>query len=79
MDGTAICAVYAPFDAGPRDRRPQSGALIKTMDKKRPKNTPFDIRQVALHYWSIPHGSRIRKNLEAVLVTGGPSACGEVF
>jgi hypothetical protein len=79
MDGTAICAVHAPFDAGPRDRRPRSGALNKKLARKRPKNTPFDIRQVALHYWSILHGSRIRKNLDAVLVTGGPSACGEVF
>lgn len=79
MDGTAICAVHAPFDAGRRDGRPQSEALNKKFARKRPKNTPFDIHQIALHYWSISHDSRIRENLDAVVVTGGPSACEEVF
>jgi ATP-dependent DNA helicase RecQ len=60
-------------------RRPQSEALNKQLARKRPKNTPFDIHQVALHYWSISNGSRIRENFDAVLVTGVPSACGEVF
>lgn len=79
MDGSGICADHAPFAAGPRDRRPQSEALNKKLARKRLGTTPFDIHQVALHYWSISNGSRIRKDLDAVLVTGGPSACGEVF
>lgn len=79
MDGTATCAVHAPFNAGPRDRRPRSGVLNKKLARKPPEKTQFDIRQVALHYWAILHGSRIPKNLDAVLVTGGPSAGGEVF
>ena len=79
MDGSGINAGHAPLNAGPRERGPRSEALREKIARKRPKNTPFDIRQVAVHYWSISHARRIRKALDAVVATSGPNVCGEVF
>lgn len=80
MDGSRINADHDPLNAGPRDRGPRSETLRKIVAGKRPKNTSVDIRQVAIHhYWSISHARRIHKDLDAVVATGGPNACGEVF
>jgi len=79
MDGSGINADHAPLNARSREPGPRSEALRKKLAIKRPKNTSFDIRQVAVHYWSIFHARRIRKALDAVVATSGPNACGEVF
>lgn len=79
MDGSGINADHALLNAGPRKRGPRSEALRKILTRKRPKNILFDIRQVTVHDWSISHARRIRKDLDAVVATGGPNACAEVF
>lgn len=79
MDGSGINADYAPLNARPLEPGPRSEALKKILARKRPKSTPFDIRQATVHYWSISHAIRIRNDLDAAIASGGPNACGEVF
>jgi len=79
MDGAGINAGHAPLNAGPRERAARSEDLREKIARKRQKNTSFDIRQVAVHYWSIFYARRIRKEVDAVVATGGRNACGEVF